>query len=120
MKDKYTFLPETDDRIFCTSVKANWRYSSPEVATEKLWSGVRQTILDTFATHDSLSVQQTLYSMGEAALAACPSMEEITLVMPNQHRILMNLEPFGMENKNEIFVTTSEPFGLISGTIRRD
>ncbi|HKP68339.1 MAG TPA: urate oxidase, partial [Pyrinomonadaceae bacterium] len=44
-KDNYTFLPETDDRIFCTSVKANWRYSEPEAATEELWSSVRQTIL---------------------------------------------------------------------------
>src|SRR5687767_1571305 len=67
-KDKYTFLPEVTDRIFCTSVKANWLYVNPEAATEELWTGVRQTILDTFAEHDSLSVQHTLHAMGEAVL----------------------------------------------------
>jgi urate oxidase len=39
--------------------------------------------------------------------------------MPNQHRLLMNLEPFGLSNPNEIFVPTSEPYGLIKGTLRR-
>ena len=120
IRDEYTTLKETTDRIFATSVQANWLYNQQEVEWNESFQSVRQALIETFAEHDSLSVQQTLYSMGEAALAACPSMEEMTLVMPNQHRILVNLEPFGMENKNEIFVTTSEPFGLISGTIRRD
>ena len=40
--------------------------------------------------------------------------------MPNQHRLPINLQPFGMENANEIFVPTSEPYGKICGTIRRE
>jgi urate oxidase len=120
IRDEYTTLKETTDRIFATSVQASWLYNQQEVEWNESFQSVRQAMIDTFAQHDSLSVQQTLYAMGEAALAACPSMEEISLTMPNQHRILVNLEPFGMENKNEIFVATSEPFGLISGTIRRD
>jgi urate oxidase len=57
--------------------------------------------------------------MGDAALAAVPGVEEITLTMPNRHRVLVNLQPFGRENKNEVFVATDEPHGLISGTLRR-
>jgi urate oxidase len=120
IRDQYTTLKETTDRIFATSVKANWLYNQQEVEWNESFQSVRQALIETFAEHDSLSVQQTLYAMGEAALAACPSMEEMTLTLPNQHRILINLEPFGMENRNEMFVSTTEPFGLISGTIRRD
>ena len=120
IRDENTTLKETTDLIFATRVQASWLYNQQEVEWKESFQSVRQALIETFAQHDSLSVQQTLYAMGEAALAACPSMEEISLTMPNQHRILVNLEPFGMENKNEIFLMTSEPFGLISGTIRRD
>ena len=61
-----------------------------------------------------------LYSQGEQALKVTPEISEIELTMPNQHRLLVNLQPFGMDNPNEIFVTTDDPFGKISGTIARD
>lgn len=57
--------------------------------------------------------------MGEAALAACPEVTEIDLTMPNRHHLLVDLAPFGLENPNEIFVATTEPHGLIRGTIAR-
>jgi urate oxidase len=118
-RDKYTFLPETDDRIFCTSVKANWRYSSPEVATEELWSSVRQTILETFATHDSLSVQHTLYAMGEAVLDAHPEVTEIAFSLPNIHCLPVDVTRFGEEEKHAIFLPTEEPHGLIEARLSR-
>jgi urate oxidase len=80
---------------------------------------IRAALLNVFATHDSLAVQQTLYAMGEAAIDACAEISEIELTMPNQHRLLVSLQPFGLENPNEIFVPTNEPFGLICGTISR-
>ena len=46
-------------------------------------------------------------------------MQSINLTMPNQHRIPFNLEPFKLENNNQIFVTMDEPYGLISATISR-
>jgi urate oxidase len=39
--------------------------------------------------------------------------------MPNKHRLLVDLERFGLENLNEVFVATDEPHGTISGTLRR-
>ena len=80
---------------------------------------VRQLFLETFAEHKSLSVQQTLYEMGKAALEACPDMTQIRLSLPNKHYLPVNLSPFGMENGNQIFVATDEPFGLIEATITR-
>ena len=77
-------------------------------------------MLEAFATHNSLSVQQTLYAMGEKVLGSVPEIESITLTMPNKHRILADLKPFGLENANEIFVATDEPYGLITGTLSRE
>ncbi|PYQ60473.1 MAG: urate oxidase, partial [Acidobacteria bacterium] len=74
--------------------------------------------LETFAEHDSRSVQHTLYAMGEAVVRTL-DVEEIHLAMPNRHHIPVDLRPFGMENRNEIFVATTEPYGLIEGTVRR-
>jgi urate oxidase len=64
-------------------------------------------------------VQQTLYAMGEAALETTPAIASIDLEMPNQHRIPFNLQPLGLPNRNEIFVTTIEPYGLIKASLAR-
>lgn len=116
-RDRYTTLPETADRILATAVRATWRYARPEIAFG-LWHQVRRVLLETFAEHDSRSVQHTLQAMGEAVVKAL-DVEEIHLSMPNRHHIPVNLAPFGLENRNEIFVATPEPYGLIEGTVRR-
>jgi urate oxidase len=120
VKDAFTTLRETNDRIFATAVDATWRYGAGDADYNACYATIRDTILRVFATHDSLAVQQTLYEMGAAALAACDQIDEISLTMPNQHRLLVNLQPFGLENANEVFVPTDEPFGLISGTVARE
>jgi urate oxidase len=119
VRDRYTTLPETNDRIFATAVAATWTCDPTPADWDACHQHVRQTLLDVFANHQSLGVQHTLYAMGEAALAATPELQEIRLRMPNKHRILVNLQPLGFNNENEVFVTTDEPFGLISGTVRR-
>jgi urate oxidase len=117
--DKFTTLRETSDRIFASMINANWRYSTPDVEFGLRWRGVRKALLDTFADHESRSVQHTLYAMGQAALEICDEILEIRLSMPNKHHLLVDLEPFGVPNPNEVFVATDEPFGLIEGTVRR-
>ena len=117
-RDRYTILKETSDRILATAVRATWRYSRPHVAFGTLWREVRRLLLETFANHDSRSVQHTLYAMGEAVLETL-DVEEIHISMPNKHHLPVDLTPFGLENRNEIFVATTEPFGLIEGTLRR-
>lgn len=119
VKDKYTTLKETDDRIFATNAEIRWRYTKEDVDFNICHQKIRQAILEAFANHDSMSVQHTLHAMGESALAACAEVSEISMTMPNKHCLLVDLSPFGMQNKNEIFVPTSEPHGLISGTVKR-
>jgi urate oxidase len=119
IRDSYTTLPDTADRIFATSIKATWNYIAGEHDWNAAYDSIRNAIIQTFARHQSLAVQQTLYAMGEAAMGACGAIDEIAFELPNQHRVPMNLEPLGLKNSNEIFITTSEPFGLICGTIKR-
>ena len=119
VRDKYTTLPETTDRIFSTVVTAKWAYAADVADWDGCHAAIRQTLLDVFATHKSRGVQETLFAMGEAALAACLEIDEIRLTMPNKHHLLVNLTPFGLDNPNEVFVGTDEPYGLIEGTVRR-
>jgi urate oxidase len=117
-RDQYTTLPDTADRILATSVTAVWTYR-PGSTCYGAREAIRTALLEAFAAHDSRSVQHTLAAMGDAALRICPDVTEITLTLPNRHHLLVDLAPFGLDNPNEIFVATSEPYGLIEATVRR-
>ena len=120
IKDEYTTLKETSDRILATQCEASWKYNSHQLDFTSVYDNIRHSLLKTFAYHKSLSVQHTLYDMGEEILKQFDEVEEISFIMPNKHHILFNLEQFGMENKNEIFIATDEPFGYITGTVSRE
>jgi urate oxidase len=117
--DEYTTLPETRDRLLATALTATWQYGTEDVEFGPTWHAVRRTLLDTFAEHHSESVQHTLYAMGQAVLATVPEVARIHLVMPNKHHLPIDLSRFGLENRNEIFVATEEPHGLIEATLVR-
>jgi urate oxidase len=119
IKDEYTTLPETTDRIFATALNAEWVYSTPDVSYDASWSAAMAAISETFAVHDSRSVQHTLYAMGEAVLARCAEIARIRFALPNQHHLLVDLSKFGLENRNEVFVATTQPYGLIEAEIHR-
>jgi urate oxidase len=121
LRDRYTTLPDVADRLFATVLEAGWTYRAPGNGFDwnRAHGEVRAALLATFAAHQSLSVQHTLHAMGAAAIEACAELEEITLVMPNQHRLLVDLEPFGRDNPGVVFVPTDEPQGVIKGTLRR-
>jgi urate oxidase len=118
--DQYTTLPDAHDRIFATNLSATWSYvTTDDLPFNVLWHGVRDRILATFTDHYSPSVQNTLYRMGRAVLEAFPAIAKIHFLLPNKHHLLYDLARFGMENNNEIFHVTNEPYGLIEGTIER-
>ncbi len=120
LRDGYTTLKETSDRILATDVEARWKYTRPPRNYAAASTTVRTALVETFAGHESASVQHTLYAMGEAALAGCAEIGEIRLVLPNRHHLLVDLTPFGLENPNEIFVATEEPYGKIEAVIGRE
>jgi urate oxidase len=119
LRDRYTSLAETSDRILATTITARWSYRAGEISFGEVWGNVRQTILEAFCDHYSPSVQFTLHHMGKAVLDAHSEVERISLSLPNKHHLLFDLGRFGLENDNEIFHVTNEPYGLIEGTVER-
>jgi urate oxidase len=119
IKDSLTTLPETKDRLFGTAVTAEWRYTSTNLDFDAVRATLRETLLRTFANHDSKSVQQTLYAMAQSALEEVAEIDEIEITMPNKHCLLVDLSRFGQDNPNEIFVPTDEPHGYIEARVRR-
>src|SRR6202161_577953 len=117
LRDPYTTLKEDRDRILSTTVRADWLYESDEIEFSPVWHGVRQTLLETFAEHESNSLQHTLYAMGEAVLASFDRIREIHLLLPNKNFNLVDLASFGMDNPGEVFLPTDEPYGLIEATL---
>jgi len=120
LRERFTTLPDTSDRILATMITANWSYGDrTDLDFDRLWRDVRHRILATFTDHYSPSVQNTLYRIGKAVLETFPEVEKIQLSFPNKHHILYDLSRFGMENEGEIFWATDEPYGLIEGTVER-
>ena len=123
IKDALTTLPETTDRLFGTALKAEWPYTPAAIEAgidfNQARTHLRETMISAFAKHESLSVQQTLFAMAEAALAHTDILDEIYLLMPNKHNLLVDLSRFGQDNPNHIFVPTDEPHGTIEATVHR-
>ena len=120
IKDRYTTLPETRDRIMATSLTARWRYAGAEEEFDRCFDRALEALKETFAAHHSLSLQQTLYAMGKAVLESNDGIAEVRLSMPNKHHYVVDLKPFGLDNPNEVFYASDKPYGLIEGTVKRE
>jgi urate oxidase len=119
LRDEFTTLPEADDRILATKLEAVWTYRRKPANYSRTNQKILDAMLAVFAKNFSPSVQVTLFQMGEAALKTAPEISKVHIAMPNKHCLFINLKPFGLENKNELFVPTDEPHGQIEGTVAR-
>jgi urate oxidase len=119
VKDRYTTLMETSDRMCATSMLASWKWSAKPKDYSATNKKILATLLEVFGSTYSASVQDSLYRMGEAALAAVPEISEISMACPNMHFIPMNLSAFGLDNNNDVFLPTDEPHGQIECTVGR-
>ncbi|MFG2511037.1 factor-independent urate hydroxylase [Streptomyces sp. NPDC048584] len=125
VKDAYTTLEETRDRVLATSVSGRWRFNwtgddrrMPD--WERSYTQVRKHLLQAFAETYSLSLQQTLYEMGARIIDRRDEIDEVRFSLPNSHHFLVDLEPFGLSNDNEVYVAADRPYGLIEATVLRD
>jgi urate oxidase len=118
-KDAYSTIQPTHDRMCATSMVASWKWSAKPADYAATNKKILDTLLTVFASTYSPSVQNSLYHMGEAALAAVPEISEISMACPNIHYILMNLSAFGLDNNNDVFLPTDEPHGQIECTVGR-
>jgi urate oxidase len=120
LRDRYTTLAETDDRVLATALTASWRHMRPEGASDALHASIRQVLIEQFATVHSRALQQSLWEMGQAVLAAHEEVAEIRLSAPNKHHFLVDLSPFGLDNRGEVFHADDRPYGLIQCAVQRD
>jgi urate oxidase len=84
------------------------------------FGAARTAALERFAELHSRSLQQSLYEMAAVILDADRSTCEVRMSMPNRHHFLVDLEPFGLSNENEIFRVEDRPYGLIEAAVLRE
>ncbi|EFQ25264.1 urate oxidase [Colletotrichum graminicola] len=131
VRDEYTTLPETWDRILSTDVDAGWTWAFPDLAAvraaipkfDPAWQAARDITMKTFAEDESASVQNTMYKMCEQILAAVPETLTVTYSLPNKHYFEIDLSWHkGLQNTGkdaEVYAPQSGPNGLIKCEVAR-
>jgi urate oxidase len=120
IRDEYTTLPETWDRILSTDVDCGWSWKTfsginavqdaiPKF--DKAWQDARTITMKIFAEEDSPSVQNTMYKMGESVLDAVPEVEAVDYSLPKYVLSFPTLSDFMS------FETNSTPKWLQKGQI---
>jgi urate oxidase len=120
LKDEFTTLPETHDRVMATALDAKWRFSSVDIDWNTVYPAIKSLMVKKFATLQSLALQQTLWHMGTAVMEAFPCIAEVRLRAPNKHHFDYDLGRFGIENRGEVFFASDRAYGLIEANLIRD
>lgn len=135
IRDEYTTLKDTWDRILSTDVDGTWTWKTFATLSEveenekqtaifdATWAAARDTFLHFFAVENSPSVQNTMYKMADRILEAQPLVETVDLSLPNKHYFELDLSWHkGLENTGEnaeVYVPQTNPNGLIKCTVAR-
>lgn len=94
VRDEYTTLPETWDRILSTEIDANWVWmpfkSLDHVKTtvprfDSAFSSAREISLRLFAKDNSASVQNTMHKMASEILGSESLLSSVSYSLPNKH-----------------------------------
>jgi len=132
IKNDYTSLGETSDRILSTEVDANWEWGLFNTLGDVErniplfdmgWESARNITLQTFAKDNSVSVQATMYKMANKILEAVPEVNNVDYSLPNKHYFEIDMK-WHNEVKNtgkdaEVYAPQSDPNGLIKCTVSR-
>ena len=125
IKDRYTTLEEAYDRVLATRVTARWAHTrtgdcgDDAFDWDRSYREGRRHLLEAFAETYSYSLQQSLYAMANRVLDHRREIDEVRLSLPNSHHFLVDLEPFGLTNDNQVYYAADRPYGLIEGTVHR-
>lgn len=136
VRDKYTALPETRERMLATEVTASWRYSYESVSSipqkplhfNDQYLNVKNVLVDTFFGPPiggvySASVQSTLLQMAKAVLSRFTDISSIQLKMPNIHFLPVNISSKDNGNivkfNDDVYLPTDEPHGSIEASLSR-
>ncbi|XLS82290.1 hypothetical protein HN51_048121 [Arachis hypogaea] len=135
IRDKYTALPETRERMLATEVTGLWRYSYESLSSVpqkplyfvERYDDVKRVLLETFFGPPNVgvyspSVQNTLYQMARATLNRFPDIDSVQLKMPNIHFLPVNISNTGgqiVKFNDDVYLPTDEPHGSIQATLSR-
>ncbi|GMI73262.1 urate oxidase [Hibiscus trionum] len=136
IRDKYTALPETRERMLATEVTASWRYSYESVSSiprkplyfNDQYLNVKKVLVDTFFGPPvggvySASVQSTLLQMAKAVLSRFTDISSVQLKMPNIHFLPVNISSKDNGNivkfNDDVYLPTDEPHGSIEASLSR-
>ncbi|XVF82720.1 hypothetical protein PTKIN_Ptkin16aG0071800 [Pterospermum kingtungense] len=136
IRDKYTALPETRERMVATEVTASWRYSYESVSGipqkplyfNDQYLNVKKVLAETFFGPPkggvySASVQSTLFQMAKAVLNRFADISSVQLKMPNLHFLPVNLSSKDngniVQSKDDVYLPTDEPHGSIEASLSR-
>lgn len=132
VRDEYTTLPETFDRILSTDVDAGWvwkTFSGMQDVKQQVqkfdaaWINARKITMKTFAEENSPSVQNTMYKMAQSILEVVPELETVDYKLPNKHYFEIDLSWHkGIKNTGkdaEVYAPQSGPNGLIKCEVAR-
>jgi urate oxidase len=132
VRDEFTTLKETWDRILSTDVDCSWTWNTyagvenvvkDEPKFDKALTKAREITMDIFANDDSASVQATMYKMAETILAAVPETTLVGYALPNKHYFEVDLSWHkGLQNTGkdaEVYAPQSNPNGLIKCEVSR-
>lgn len=132
VRDEFTTLAETWDRILSTDVGCGWTWNKfPGLAAvrdgvgrfDKAWQDARNITMKTFAEDESASVQNTMYKMCELLLQAAPETQFVNYSLPNKHYFEIDLSWHkGLKNTGkdaEVYAPQSSPNGLIKCEVSR-
>ncbi|KAK3334020.1 uricase [Cercophora scortea] len=132
VRDEFTTLAETWDRILSTDVDAGWTWKPfADVAAvengverfDRAWEAARNITMKTFANDESASVQNTMYKMCEQILAAEEEIQFANYSLPNKHYFEIDLSWHkGLKNTGkdaEVYAPQSGPNGLIKCEVSR-
>jgi len=128
LKDDFTSLRETRDRIVATSVTATWKYSGHVDDYRRTFEAVKAAMADAFfgpvkGGIYSPSVQYTLFEMARIALSRVPELSSVYLNMPNLHFVPCcppGCSGGACEFEDDVYIATSEPHGAIEACVTRD
>ncbi|CAN8065916.1 unnamed protein product [Agarophyton chilense] len=131
LRDNFTTLPDTTERILATTIDAKWSYRIDQLTAllridyPKLRKHVLRLSLQQFfgplqTGVYSKGVQETLFKMANAVVQQVKELDTITFSLPNLHFLPCNIPVFeknGIPFQDDIFIPSSEPHGLITATV---
>lgn len=127
IRDKFTSLPETKDRSFCTNVYLKYNFNGSATRDTNyngVWEIVKNAVLDVFAGPPysgtySPSIQNTMFETSKMIFSKVAAIQSVDMEMPNIHYFVADLKKINVPNTGELLLPSDAPRGKIAATFRR-